>query len=304
MPRKSVRKSVKRQRARSRSGRNSVRRKSSVRRKRKSVKPSSSSSSTSTATSSTSGPRRSRARSRARRSLSRRSSTRRASTRRKRKPSVAAAPAPAPSPAAATSTPRKSSVRRKRRRNTGSILTFYCIECQADKNISNLRNLEYTHVAADTNRIKILATCGKCKSEVSRIVSPQQFQQLRKKKRIYEVLDGRPNNNPPSLKANTATDLYSFPSAPKTSGGGSGGAIMNDDGGSSSGSDLGSGSDDDDEGRGGNSQAEMIQGLSGSTKGGDRSPSPVVDADASLKRMEKPPDLKEMGTSSYNFKCV
>lgn len=152
--------------------------------------------------------------------------------------------------------------------------------------------MEYTHVAADTNRIKILATCGKCKSEVSRIVSPQQFQQLRKKKRIYEVLDGRPDSK---MKAESPAELYSFPSAPKT-GGGSAATIM-DDGGGSSGSDSGSDSDDG----GGNPQADMIQSIAGDS--GNRSPSPVDD-DTSLKRMEKPPDLKEMGTSSYNFKCV
>jgi hypothetical protein len=175
--------------------------------------------------------------------------------------------------------------------STGSILTFYCIDCQADKNISNLRNLEYTHVAADTNRIKILATCGKCKSEVSRIVSPQQFQQLRKKKRIYEVLDGRPDKLP-SLKAESPADLYSFPSAPKGGGG--------MDVGGSSGSESGSDSDD-----GGNPQADAIQSMTNST---NRPPSPEVDDaagdDDDLKRMEKPPDLKEMGSSVYNFKCV
>lgn len=289
MPRKSVRKSVKRQRSRSRSGRNSIRRKSSARRKRKSLKPSRGGNGPS---GSEPPRRRSRARSRARKSVSRRSSTRRASTRRKRRTSVAPPPAQtytAPAPSAA---PRKSSVKRRRRRksNTGAILTFYCIDCQSDKNVSNLRKLEYTHVAADTNRIKILATCGKCKGEVSRIVSPQQFQQLRKKKRIYEVLDGRPDEQPP-LKAESPADLYSFPSAPR-------GAPL-DDGEGLSGS--GSESESDDGDGGGNPQADAIQSQSGSQAPPTQ---PPVDSDISLKRMQQPPDLKELGTSSYNFSCV
>ena len=290
------RKSVKRQRSRSRSGRNSVRRKSSTRKKRKSVKPSSSAS-----RSSNGGPtrRRSRARSRARKSVSRRSSTRRASSsRRKRRKSVAPPQPPAPTPSSA---PRKSSTKRKRRRkvNTGAILTFYCIDCQADKNVSNLRNLEYTHVAADTNRIKILATCGKCKGDVSRIVSPQQFEQLRRKKRIYENLDGRSTNDHlPSLKVDNPADLYSTPSGPKP-----GGSVRmdNENGGGSSGSESGSDSGDEDMAPSGNNpQAEAMQSFSS-----NRSPSPSnADDDTGLKRMEQPPDLKELGSSSYNFKCV
>ena len=215
MPRKSVsvRRSVKRQRSRSRSGRNSIRKISSVRRKRKSLKPSRNVSGPS---GSQSQPirRRSRSRSRARKSVARRCSTKR----KRRKSVTVPTPAPAPQNFTPSSSPRKSSVKRRRKRNmnSGSILTFYCIDCQSDKNVSSLRNLEYTHVAADTNRIKILATCGKCKGDVSRIVSPQQFQQLRKKKRIYEVLDGRPEELP-SLKAEAASELYSFPSAPKSS---------------------------------------------------------------------------------------
>ena len=180
--------------------------------------------------------------------------------------------------------------------NTGSITTFYCIECQADKNISNLRNLEYTHVSADSNKIRILATCGKCKNEVSRIVNPQQFEQLRKKKRIYEQLDARPNEMP-SLKVDNPADLYSVPSTQELSRGGGGE-------GSDSGSESGSESDG-----GGNDQADMIRSQS-SAANPPLQQQPSIDVSgqqpppSDLKRMTSPPNLNDMmGDSAYKFKC-
>ena len=293
------RRSLKRSRSRSRS----VKRKSSVRKKRKSKVKTSSSSSRS---GEVNPPRRrSRAQSRARKSTTRRGSTRRTSTHRKRRKSTATPfkpskhskpsnvytpPAPAPAPS------RKSSVkkRRKRRMSTGAITTFYCFDCQADKNISNLSNLEYSHVAADTNKIKILAICRKCKGEVSRIVNPTQFEQLRKKKRINENLDNRPNLHPSLNSESQGGELYSFPSTPKTEN-----LLSNDgdDGDSESGSESGS---DNNEGVGvNNPQSDMVRSLLG-----DDVEDVDLDEGNDLKRMNKPPNLKEMGSSSYNFKCV
>ena len=293
MPRKSIRKSVKRQRSRSRIGRNSVRRKSSSRTKRKS-----------TIKTLASPPQRRRSRV-ARKSLSRRGSTRRGSTRRgstrrrRKSTTVRSDPRPVsqPQPPQPPPRPRKSTKgRRRRNMNTGSITTFYCIECQADKNISNLRNLEYTHVSADSNKIRILATCGKCKNEVSRIVNPQQFEQLRKKKRIYEQLDARPNEMP-SLKVDNPADLYSVPSTQELSRGGGGE-------GSDSGSESGSESDG-----GGNDQADMIRSQS-SAANPPLQQQPSIDVSgqqpppSDLKRMTSPPNLNDMmGDSAYKFKC-
>lgn len=97
------------------------------------------------------------------------------------------------------------------------------------------------------------------------------------------MLDGRPEDprveNP---RVENPADLYSFPSS----------SGPPDDG---SGSETGSDSEDESSK---NTQAEMIQSLSGNV------PQVSVNNEDTLKRMEKPPDLKEMGSSSYNFKCT
>jgi hypothetical protein len=157
-------------------------------------------------------------------------------------------------------------------------------------------------VGADSNKIRILGTCGKCKDEVSRIVSPTQFGQLRKVKKIYEVLDDTPNT--PLGAANTQ-ELYSRPSSsryeaskrfpPQQQQQPQG---FDDD------DESDSESEDDDDVEDTNEQKEMIQSLGA---GSEKDPPSIDDCEGSLKRMDAPPSmdaLKELGSSSYNFKSV
>ena len=181
--------------------------------------------------------------------------------------------------------------RRKRKINTGAISTFYCVNCQADKSFSNLRNLQYTHVSDDRDQIRVLAMCGKCKGEVSRIVTPSQFEQLRKKKRIYEVLDDKHEfKAPPSLPK----ELYSKPSAPKNTN-----TVLpteNENDYSSS-----SASDDDNDV---NDQADLINSLSDgfNMTANENCDDDKIGEEHDLKRMNMPPNLNDLGSSSYSFK--